>query len=70
MAAPVNIDEVDTANVDLCPGGCGTLVRRFSCVPISGSGLDLVFAGPWWCPACLKAKCVQAVAECSGLAGG
>lgn len=59
MAAPLNIDDVDTANIDPCPG-CGQPVRRFSCVPIASNGLDLTLAGPWHCPDCLKAKCVAA----------
>lgn len=50
------LEDVDLAKVDLCPGGCGTRVRRFASVPIAGSGLDLVVSGPWWCPACLQAQ--------------
>lgn len=50
---------VDLAKVDPCPN-CGKPTRRMGGVPISGSGLDLVFSGPWWCDDCLKAKCKAA----------
>lgn len=52
----------DLAKVDPCPG-CGTSTRRMGGVPIAGSGLDLEFSGPWWCDACLQAKCDAAVAD-------
>lgn len=55
----MNRDGVDLAKVDPCPG-CGTPTRRMGGVPIAGSGLALVFSGPWWCAACLQAKCDEA----------
>lgn len=48
--------DVDLAKVDPCPN-CGKPTRRMGGVPIGGSGLDLVFSGPWWCDDCLRAKC-------------
>lgn len=55
------IEVVDLAKVSPCPGGCGTLVRRFASVPIRGQGLDGDPSGPWWCSACLQAKVVEAL---------
>lgn len=48
------LQDIDTARVSPCPG-CGVDVRRFSSTPVAGSGLDLVFSGPWWCDWCIKA---------------
>lgn len=52
----MRFEDVDMAKVSPCANGCGTPVRRFAAVPIRGTGLDGESSGPWWCPACLKAK--------------
>lgn len=48
------IDELVVGLVDPCPGGCGTLVRRFPNVEIRGRAPDGETSGPWWCPDCLQ----------------
>lgn len=53
VATDDKLARIDTAKVDPCPG-CGVPVRRFSSTPISGTGLDLHFSGPWWCDWCIK----------------
>lgn len=57
------LPEADLGKWDLCPGGCGTMVRRFPNVPISGSGLDSTPSGPWWCTPCLQKKTKAAADE-------
>lgn len=57
-----NIDDVDLADIDPCPG-CGRPVRRFANVPVSGNGLDIVRSGPWYCPACIDARARTAAAH-------
>lgn len=55
------LDKVDLAKVDPCPN-CGVPVRRMPSVPVSGHGLDATPCGPWWCSACIQAKCSAAYA--------
>lgn len=56
------LDAVDLAKSAPCPNECGRIVRRFSETAIAGTGLDTVKSGPWWCPECLHAKTVAALA--------
>lgn len=56
----------DAAKVVLCGNGCGTEVRTF---PNGAWWIDTKnppTQDPWWCPACLKAKCTAAVAAVRG----